>query len=57
MVDGALASRAAMARIDSPSTRQREISSRSTKLIANLERRRAGGRMPPVSAKILWTDE
>jgi hypothetical protein len=57
MVDGALASRAAMARIDSPSTRQREISSRSTKLIANLERRRAGGRIPPVSAKILWTDE
>jgi hypothetical protein len=46
-----------MERIDKRSTKYREISSRSTRVSANLERRRAGGRMPPLSARILLTDE
>jgi len=35
----------------------REISSRSTSVSDNLERRRAAGRMPPVSASIRWIEE
>jgi hypothetical protein len=46
-----------MARIDRPATKLREISSRSTRVNTNLDRRRSGGRMPPVSAKILLIDE
>ena len=57
MVDGARSSRSAMLRIESPATTALEISSRSASLSARLERRRSGGRMPPVSARIRCTDE
>jgi hypothetical protein len=48
---------AAIDRIECPAARARDISSRSAKVSANLERRRGAGRIPPVSAKMPCTDE
>ncbi len=56
-VDGARSRRSAICRIDWPTASAREISSRSTSVSDNLERRRAAGRMPPVSARIRWIEE
>jgi hypothetical protein len=47
----------AIALIEWPTTKALEISSRSASVNASLERRRSGGRIPPVSERILWTDE
>jgi len=56
MVDGALRSRAATERIDAPTIRAREISSRSAKVRAFALRRRSGGRMPPVFDRMVWIE-
>src|SRR3569832_990817 len=57
MVEGALPSCLATERIDWPVTTAREISSRSAKVSANLERRRGVGRIPPVLERIPCTVE
>jgi hypothetical protein len=57
MVDGARLRPAAIARIERPATNSREISSLSSSVSVNRERRRGSGSMPPVSASIRWIDE
>jgi len=49
--DPEISSAMALQRIEWPATMPREISSRFAKLRASRELLRAGGRMPPVSAK------
>jgi hypothetical protein len=56
MVEGDRPSRLAIERIESPATRHRDISSRSASVNANLERRRGGGCIPPVCARIPCID-
>jgi len=56
MVDGALPSRAATERIDLPTIRAREISSRSARVSAVPLRLRSSGRMPPVFDKRVWIE-
>jgi hypothetical protein len=57
MVEGARPSNAAIQRSDWPVATPREISSRSAKVSARRERRRCGGRMPPLGAKTRCIEE
>jgi hypothetical protein len=57
MLDGARPSRVAIERIEYRATTAHDISSRSAKLSANLERQRCAGRIPPVSARMRCIDE
>ena len=57
IVDGARPSEAAIARIDLPTTSPREISSRSIKVNADLDRCRSVGRIPPDPARRSCIDE
>ena len=56
-VDGARLSLAAIERSDAPTAAPREISSRSDKLSARLERRRGTGRMPPCGRRCAKIDD
>jgi len=47
----------AIERIGFPATTPRDISSRSDNDSASLERLLGGGRIPPASPKMRWTDE
>jgi len=57
MVETARRRPAAIDLIERPSTRLRDISSRSAKLKASFERLRSGGRNPPVFISILKIEE
>jgi hypothetical protein len=57
IVEGARQSSAAIDRIELPATTPREISSRSIKVNADLERCRSVGLIPPVSARMRCIDE
>jgi hypothetical protein len=57
IVDGARPSAAAIERIEWPATSARDTSSRSAKVKARTDRRRVGGRIPSVAARIPRTDE
>ena len=57
MVDSARRRDVAIERIEWPAEMARDISSRSGKVSANLERQRGAGRIPPVSARMRSIDE
>jgi hypothetical protein len=57
IVEAARLSDAAIERIERPATKDRDISSRSASVSANLDRRLEAGLIPPVSARIPCIDE
>lgn len=57
IVEGDLPKSCAIERRDCPVARPREISSRSDKVRASIDRDHSGGLMPPLSDKIRWIDE
>src|SRR5262249_54997573 len=56
-VEGARSSLLAILRKEGPCASPRDISSRSTSVSASLERRRSGGRMPPVGQRCAKIDD
>ena len=52
MDEGARFREAAIERMEQPVAMPRDISSRSARVNADLERLRSGGRIPPVSARM-----